>query len=311
MYRIRFHGRGGQGIKTASRILGSALFKEGFEVQDAPRYGAERRGAPIFAYVRADRRPINERGEIREPDLVVVSDDSLFAVPTAGVLLGVDRRTVLLLNSRETPDTWRHRLGLDSVVHCLPDYGNPADAGSAGLIGSASVGAAARLLGVIAWRSLSEAIDDELGFLDDAAVEANHAAARSGFDSVPDFSGSVLPGGDAPHGVGQSPGWIDVPFETARVSAPAIHGALTSVAAKTGLWRTMRPVIEEQHCNRCWWICSTFCPDGAIEVGDDNAPRIDYDHCKGCLVCVAVCPHHAISAVPEHSFHEQAKGDAE
>ena len=49
MYRIRFHGRGGQGVKTASQILSSALFLEGFEVQDAPRYGAERRGAPIFA----------------------------------------------------------------------------------------------------------------------------------------------------------------------------------------------------------------------------------------------------------------------
>jgi pyruvate ferredoxin oxidoreductase gamma subunit len=56
MYRIRFHARGGQGIKTAGRILGSALFLSGFEVQDAPRYGAERRGAPLFAYVRADRK---------------------------------------------------------------------------------------------------------------------------------------------------------------------------------------------------------------------------------------------------------------
>ena len=46
MYRIRLHGRGGQGLKTASRLLGTALFLEGFEVQDAPRYGAERRGAP-------------------------------------------------------------------------------------------------------------------------------------------------------------------------------------------------------------------------------------------------------------------------
>jgi 2-oxoacid:acceptor oxidoreductase gamma subunit (pyruvate/2-ketoisovalerate family) len=62
MYRIRFHGRGGQGMKTASRVLGSAFFRAGFEVQDAPRYGAERRGAPVFAYVRADRRPIDERG---------------------------------------------------------------------------------------------------------------------------------------------------------------------------------------------------------------------------------------------------------
>ncbi len=43
MYRIRLHGRGGQGIKTADRMLGTAFFAEGFEVQDAPRYGAERR----------------------------------------------------------------------------------------------------------------------------------------------------------------------------------------------------------------------------------------------------------------------------
>jgi pyruvate ferredoxin oxidoreductase gamma subunit len=77
MYRIRFHGRGGQGVKTASQILSSALFLEGFEVQDAPRYGAERRGAPIFAYVRADRAPINERGVIARPGLVVVVDETL------------------------------------------------------------------------------------------------------------------------------------------------------------------------------------------------------------------------------------------
>jgi pyruvate ferredoxin oxidoreductase gamma subunit len=53
VYRIRIHGRGGQGIKMASRVLGTALFRSGFVVQDAPKYGAERRGAPIFSYVRA------------------------------------------------------------------------------------------------------------------------------------------------------------------------------------------------------------------------------------------------------------------
>ncbi len=68
MFRIRFHGRGGQGMKTASRVLGTALHREGFTVQDAPRYGAERRGAPVFAYVRANRRPIDERGAMPVPD---------------------------------------------------------------------------------------------------------------------------------------------------------------------------------------------------------------------------------------------------
>src|SRR5210317_1029237 len=101
MYRIRFHGRGGQGMKTASRILGTAFFLAGYEVQDAPRYGAERRGAPIFAYVRADKAPINERGIINHPDLVIVADESLVPVPAAGVLAGITENTLMLINSTD------------------------------------------------------------------------------------------------------------------------------------------------------------------------------------------------------------------
>jgi pyruvate ferredoxin oxidoreductase gamma subunit len=95
------------------------------------------------------------------------------------------------------------------------------------------------------------------------------------------------------------PAWIELPFEPATLSAPDIHGQATSVEVRTGLWRTMRPVIDHDVCNRCTWICNTFCPDGAIGVDADGRPTIDYEHCKGCLVCVAVCPPHAIAAVPE------------
>jgi pyruvate ferredoxin oxidoreductase gamma subunit len=63
----------------------------------------------------------------------------------------------------------------------------------------------------------------------------------------------------------------------------------------------MRPVVDYERCNRCWWVCSTFCPDGAIRVDEENYPQIDYDHCKGCLICVAQCPPHAITAVAEHT----------
>ena len=116
MYRIRFHGRGGQGIKTAGRLLGTALFHSGFEVQDAPRYGAERRGAPIVATVRAERAPIRERGIIRRPDLVIVADDTLVPVPAAGILAGIEAYTVLLIRSHDAADTWRHRLNLGGPV---------------------------------------------------------------------------------------------------------------------------------------------------------------------------------------------------
>jgi 2-oxoacid:acceptor oxidoreductase gamma subunit (pyruvate/2-ketoisovalerate family) len=104
MFRIRFHGRGGQGVKTASQILGTAFFREGYEVQDAPRYGAERRGAPIFAYVRAARASIAERGVITRPDLVIVAGISLFEAvlaffqfPGSGIGLAMSIMPIIIL----------------------------------------------------------------------------------------------------------------------------------------------------------------------------------------------------------------------
>jgi pyruvate ferredoxin oxidoreductase gamma subunit len=54
------------------------------------------------------------------------------------------------------------------------------------------------------------------------------------------------------------------------------------------------------------WVCGTLCPDGAISADAEGRPRIDYDHCKGCLICAAVCPPHAIEALPETKFREAA-----
>jgi len=297
MFRIRLHGRGGQGIKTASRILGSAFFAEGFEVQDAPRYGAERRGAPIFAYVRAARRPIYERGVIRRPDLVVVADGTLVPVAAAGVLAGLGEASVLLVAGGEEPAVWRERLRVPGPVLTLPLAAE--ERAEPRLVGAACAAAAARLVGAIGRPALEGAVRAELAELGEALVAENLEQALAAWDAFAEQAGLVREGPDAAAAVGERPDWIELPFEAADVSAPDIHGAATSVQVRTGLWRTMRPVIDHERCNRCTWVCSTFCPDGAIAVDAEGRPQIDYDHCKGCLVCVAVCPPHAIRAVPE------------
>jgi len=310
MYRIRFHGRGGQGIKTASRILGSALFHEGFQVQDAPRYGAERRGAPIFAYVRASREAVNERGIITRPNLVVAADDSLMSIPTAGVCQGIGEQTVLLLLSREPAERWVHRLNLVNPVIVLPpprDDPEPADVLPAGPV---AAGAAARLLGVVKRGSLIEAMQDELGALPREVRDENLADALRAWDAVSAHAGTVAEGAMPPADSFASPRWVESLYEKARVSAPVIHEGLTSVEVRTGLWRTLRPVIDHERCKRCWWVCSTFCPDSAIRVDERGSPSIDYDHCKGCMICVAKCPPHAIEAIPEHdTLDESAAGE--
>jgi len=292
VYRIRFHGRGGQGIKTASRILGTALFAEGFEVQDAPRYGAERRGAPIFATVRAARTPIHERGAIRAPDLVVVADDTLVPIPAAGVLGGLGARSVLLLHGDADAETWRARIAFPGTLIVLPPVAPAA-------VGSACAGAAARLLGVVSRAALEGAVRDEVAPFGAGAVVASRAAALDAFDRMAVHAGAVVEG-EAPRMADlEPPAWIDLPLEPASLAAPDVFAAATSVAVRTGLWRTLRPVIEPARCHHCTWVCTTACPDGAIGVDASGAPVIDYDHCKGCGVCVAVCPAHAIAAVPE------------
>lgn len=255
-------------MKTASHILGTAFFLEGYEVQDAPRYGAERRGAPIFAYVRAARSPVNERGIITHPDLVIVADDTLVGMPAAGVMQGVDQHTTLLINTHESEATWQDRLNSQATIMVLPAQEEVEDRADLPYIGSRCAAAAAALTGVIHKDKLLEAIREELGHLGEAVVSKNLNTAETAFDAMQAQHGVVKEGEPFSAADYRNPEWIELPFESADISAPAIHAGATSTEVHTGLWRTMRPVI-------------------------------DYDHCKGCLVCVGVCPPHAIAGIPE------------
>ena len=305
MFRIRFHGRGGQGMKTASRILGTAFFKAGYQVQDAPRYGAERRGAPIFAYVRADQKTINERGIINHPGLVVVADDTLIGMPAAGVTQGVDEHTLLLINSHEDAETWRQRLNTEARILILEAHEEAEDRATLPYIGSRCAAAAAALTGVISREILLSALSEELAHLPADIVQQNHDIALAAFANMASYAGKVSQSGLPSASDYVKPGWIDLPFENASISNLAIHAGATSVKVRTGLWRTMRPVINYENCSGCAWICSTYCPDGAINVRADGYPDIDYDHCKGCLICVAQCPPHAIESIAEHVARAQ------
>lgn len=299
MYRIRFHGRGGQGMKVSSRILGSALFMEGFEVQDAPRYGAERRGAPIFAYVRANKNPIYERGIVRNPDLIIVADESLIPLPAAAIKQGASEHTVLLLNTKVEAQIWKERLNFPGTVLTFDTHTWFEKRQEEHYVGAACAGAASRLLGLFNAEVLTEAIREELQEKKSEIIEKNIAIALKAYALMEPYEKCIHPAKRTDASDYLRPEWIDLPFEEARTSAPVIHAALTSQKMETGLWRTLHPLIHYEHCHKCWWNCSTFCPDSAINVKEDGYPEIDYHHCKGCLVCSTICPHHAIEVIPE------------
>jgi pyruvate ferredoxin oxidoreductase gamma subunit len=305
MYRIRFHGRGGQGMKTASRILGSALFHAGFEVQDAPRYGAERRGAPMFAYVRAAHHPIQERGIINHPDLVVVADASLFSLPVAGVLVGVQPETVLMVCTDREADQLARQYRIDGPVLALPRKETELSSGTQ-ILSAVCAGAAARLLGNVSLEALKRAVQDELLDLEPAELAENLQRAEKGYALLAEHGGSVVPREEAALQALPAPQWIDLQWDTAALAAPSIHGTRTSLAMQTGAWRILRPVVDEDTCTQCG-LCRIYCPEGAIDMNTKGFPTVDLLHCKGCLICMVQCPAHAIQARPEPEANEQGE----
>ncbi|MCI4464639.1 MAG: 2-oxoacid:acceptor oxidoreductase family protein [Thermoproteus sp.] len=96
MIEIRFHGRGGQGMVTASQVLATAAIMEGKYAQAFPEFGPERRGAPVKAYLRIDDKPIYKREPVVEPDVVVVGDQSLFV--SENPLEGIKGNGILVVN---------------------------------------------------------------------------------------------------------------------------------------------------------------------------------------------------------------------
>ena len=102
MIEIRWHGRGGQGAKTASLLLADAAFNTGKYIQGFPEYGPERMGAPLTAYNRISSSPIRIHSNIYEPDYVVVVDDTL--LESVDVTAGLKEDGAILINTTKGKD---------------------------------------------------------------------------------------------------------------------------------------------------------------------------------------------------------------
>ncbi|SMP41075.1 2-oxoacid:acceptor oxidoreductase family protein [Anoxynatronum buryatiense] len=111
MMEVRWHGRGGQGAKTAALLLADAAFDAGKYVQGFPEYGPERMGAPITAYTRISSDKITIHSNIYEPDYVVVVDETLIGV--VDVMKGLKPAGAVIVNTEKKPD---------EIRRCLENY---------------------------------------------------------------------------------------------------------------------------------------------------------------------------------------------
>jgi pyruvate ferredoxin oxidoreductase gamma subunit len=116
MFQIRIHGRGGQGVVSASELLSVAAFEEGKYSQSFPSFGSERMGAPVQAFARISDTPITIREPVMEPDMLIIQDPTLFNA--INVFDGANTEGYLLINSSRTPE----ELGIEQMTSRYPEH---------------------------------------------------------------------------------------------------------------------------------------------------------------------------------------------
>jgi pyruvate ferredoxin oxidoreductase gamma subunit len=282
---VRFHGRGGHGIKTAGRILGTAAFLGGLDAQDSPVYGAERRGAAIAAYTRIDGEPILERGVIAQPDVIVVADDTLLDDSSARVLAGASTASAVFVNSLQAAARLARRYAISAPVVATDLTGIATEfIGRSSSLSSVLGAVACKLSGLVPEDTMIRAVREELATLEIGAdlMEQNIAAARRAYAATEAAAIQMRGGAPASRVMALS-------YAQPQTGTAIVYAQGNSTARHTGSWRVFRPVVVLDDCTRCM-ICLVRCPDAAITLDREAYPVIDYDNCKGCMICYEECP---------------------
>lgn len=182
MIEVRLHGRGGQGAVVGATILAEAAMKEGKYAHAFPLFGAERRGAPVQAFLRVDSKYIYLRDIVEEPDHVIVLNPLLIKTKIAQVDKGLKKGGWILINSYEDPHTFHFQPHFSvatvdassiAIKHGLGSLQDP-------IVNTAILGAFVKLVDLVDLDSLFDAIEVEVP----AKKEANVAAAKEAYDSI-------------------------------------------------------------------------------------------------------------------------------
>lgn len=174
MKEIRFHGRGGQGIVKAAHIIVRAVVESGDYSQFVPFFGVERKGSPVFGFLRINDSAITLKTQVYTPDLLMVLDESLLDMPET--FTGFKEGGTIIVNTKFSPEELTFpvkpgrvatvdatHIALEEIQHDIPN--------------TSMLGAFCRVTGWADWEIIQKLITEVFG-------NANTIAAKRGYDSV-------------------------------------------------------------------------------------------------------------------------------
>jgi pyruvate ferredoxin oxidoreductase gamma subunit len=289
MLEIRWHGRGGQGAITVSRVLAMAALKKDFFVQSFPEYGPERGGAPVKAFNRIDSREITLHCGVYEPDIVAVLDHTLLLAED--ITEGLKREGSLIVNTLQSPQEVREFLEFSGKILTIDAAFIARQTNKFPNV--ALLGALLREIPSLTLKFVEEALREFLAEkLTEPAMQLNLEALRRGYEQAQ---------------IDRRSHWqSDISGVRSNSRLKSYHELLLGgiiarenrEANQTSGWRQQKPVFDEALCVNCS-LCWVNCPEPAVLTENQEMLGYDYRYCKGCGICYASCPVGAISMVPE------------
>jgi len=170
MMEVRFHGRGGQGAVTSAEMVAVAAIGKGKYAQAMPSFGAERRGAPVQAFVRVDDHPITIRQEILEPDAVVVLDPTLLA--TIPVTSGLKAGGQLIINTHRSIEEMKENLKTTACISVVDASAIARETLGRPITNTTMLGALLKVTGMLEPEDLIEALKERFGKIAGKNIEA-------------------------------------------------------------------------------------------------------------------------------------------
>ena len=189
MFKLRIHGRAGQGAKTIAQFLAEASLRSGKFVQAFPSYGPARTGAPMNAYFRSSEKPINIYSEIKEPDAVLVIDPLLIEMDNVGA--GLKENGLIVINSSQPANVLKKKLikkGLHSQVKVitLPASEIALKILKKDIPNTVLLGALIKATKIIELKDLIKIVKEEfIKKLGPELTQANIQVIQKGYDLIP------------------------------------------------------------------------------------------------------------------------------
>jgi pyruvate ferredoxin oxidoreductase gamma subunit len=183
IFEIRFHGRGGQGAKTASQLLAEAALDQGKFIQSFPDYGPERTGAPMRAYVRISDEMITVHSNVEHPDLVLVIDPTLLG--TVDVAEGLTAEGMIIVNSSEDTEAVKKKIGFSGKLFTVDATKIALEELGRNIPNTTVVGALLKVLPVVSLDAFKLKVEKKMGKkIGPEGVRKNMQAIDRGYQEV-------------------------------------------------------------------------------------------------------------------------------